>query len=46
MLGYLFFLHPNMTHHVSLKGTISEALNVVTITKEEEEIDLTATTYF
>jgi len=46
-LGYLFFLHPNMTHHVSLKGTISEALKVVTITKEEvEEIDPSATTFF
>jgi len=47
MLGYLFFLHPNMTHHVSLKGTISEALNAVTIMKEEvEEIDPTATSFF
>jgi len=36
-----------MTHHVSLKGTISKVLNAVMISKEEvEEIDLNATTYF
>jgi len=47
MLGYLFFLHPNMTDHVSLKGTISEVLNAVTISKEEvKEVDPNDTTYF
>jgi len=46
-IGYLFFLHPHMTHHVLLKGIIREALTDISISKEEvEEIDLNTVDYF
>ncbi len=46
-IGYLFFLHPHMTHHVSLKGILREALTDISISQEEvEEIDPNATTFF
>jgi len=46
-IGYLFFLHPHMTHHVSLKGIIREALTDIKISKEEvEEIDPNANSFF
>jgi len=35
-----FFIHPHITHHVSLKGILHKAIMDVKLTKEEvEEID-------
>jgi len=34
-VGYLFFVHPQMTHHTSCKGIIQEALSDVKISREE-----------
>jgi len=46
-IGYLFFLHPNMTHHVSLKGNLREALTEIRISKDKiEDIHPNAIQYF
>ena len=46
-IGYLFFLHPHMTHHVSLKGIIREALTNIKLSQEEvEEINPNASKFF
>ncbi len=46
-LGYLFFLHPQITHHVSLKGILQEAITDVKLTKDEvEAIDPDALDYY
>jgi len=46
-LGYLFFIHPQITHHVLLKGILQEAITDVKLTKDEvEAIDLKALEYY
>jgi len=46
-LGYLFFIHPQMTHHTSCKGNIEEALAEVKLTKDElTAIDPNALDYY
>ena len=46
-IGYIFFLHPNMTHHVSLKGNLCEALMEARISQDKiEDIDPNAVQYF
>jgi len=46
-LGYLFFLHPQMTHHTSCKGIIQEALAEIKLTKDElMTIDPNALDYY
>jgi len=37
-LGYLFFIHPQITHHVSLKGILQEGTTDVKLTKEEVKV--------
>jgi len=37
-LGYLFFLHPQVTHHVSLKGILHKAITDVKHSKAEVEV--------
>jgi len=46
-LGYLFFLHPQMTHHTSCKGILQEALADIKLTKDElTTIDPNALEYY
>jgi len=46
-LGYLFFIHPQITHHVLLKGILQEAIMDVKLTKDEvEAIDPKALEYY
>jgi len=46
-VGYLFFVHPQMTHHTSCKGIIQEALLDVKISHEELlSIDPNALEYY
>ncbi len=46
-MGYLFFIHPQITHHVSLKGILQEAITDVKLTKAEvEAIDPQALNYY
>jgi len=46
-LGYLFFLHPQITHHVLLKGILQEAIMDVKLTKDEAKaINPTALDYY
>jgi len=46
-LGYLFFLHPQMTHHTSCKGILQEALAEIKLTQEELlAIDPNASDYY
>jgi len=47
MLGYLFPLHPQMTHHGICKGIIQEAITDIKIIKEEIlAIDLNDLEYY
>jgi len=34
-IGYLFYLHPQMTHHTSCKGILQEAIYDVKLTRDE-----------
>jgi len=46
-IRYLFFIHPQITHHVSLKGILHEVITDVKLTKDEiEAIDLKALEYY
>jgi len=46
-LGYLFFIHPQITHHVSLKGILQEAITDIKLSWEEvEDINLNALYYY
>ncbi len=46
-LGYLFFIHLQMTHHTSCKGNIEEALAKVKLTKDKlTAIDPNALDYY